>query len=261
MNGVPRWRPRKSRVANIRSTNLQNYFDARASPFIGEPSGVEGDGLSGANGLISGRRHRRVCGGKRRAGRKRAVSDVFSRFYPWLIKDARLRRLVDDHGRRRAVRDRDARGAAAGHGRRRSDLPAEAARAHGLSVSKGSVFTLFAWGDERSRARTQRPLHFRESALPQVAVPGRCASQIASAHACRRPRGACSRGSTKPARRSSHRNNTAPDWLYSTSLHSCRRCHAYLHLQASTRRKMAKLALTRSSLATKTLSKNQQWLA
>ena len=98
----------KERVANIRSTNLQNYFDARASPFIGEPSEWKATGSARADGIISSRRHRRVCGGKRRAGRKRVVSDVFSCFYPWLIKDARLRRLVDDHGRRRAVRDRDA---------------------------------------------------------------------------------------------------------------------------------------------------------
>ena len=69
---------------------------------------MEGDGspVRTASSLVDGTG---VFVEERRAGRKRVVSDVFSCFYPWLIKDARLRRLVDDHGRWRAVRDRDAR--------------------------------------------------------------------------------------------------------------------------------------------------------
>jgi hypothetical protein len=46
----------KERVANIRSTNLQNYFDARASPFIGEPSEWKAPGspVRTASSLVDG---------------------------------------------------------------------------------------------------------------------------------------------------------------------------------------------------------------
>ena len=46
----------KERVANIRSTNLQNYFDARASPFIGEPSEWKATGspVRTASSLVDG---------------------------------------------------------------------------------------------------------------------------------------------------------------------------------------------------------------
>jgi hypothetical protein len=46
----------KARVQNIRSTNLQNYFDARASPFIGEPSEWKATGspVRTASSLVDG---------------------------------------------------------------------------------------------------------------------------------------------------------------------------------------------------------------
>ena len=86
----------KERVANIRSTNLQNYFDARASPFIGEPSEWKATGYSCPNiSLVDGTG---VFVEESAEPAENELYPTFSRASTrGSLKTARLRRLVDDH--------------------------------------------------------------------------------------------------------------------------------------------------------------------